>query len=325
MAIQAQLYSENNNVGYGFGFALCGSSQDWMMENGNGNGCCGVGNGGFNQFCFETQQKQLQQQQHFYQLQNQQHQRNNITTSQSLCFDTNSANFLKNSSNSNTNTYHHHQSMPFSQTMALQVEKQRQEIDHYIRSQNERLRMVLQEQRKQQLGMLLKKLEVKASTLLRQKDEEIAKATNRAMELEILLKKLETESQAWQRIAQENELMVYSLNNTIEQLREKGSCCFNNGVEDAESCCDLPEREKEEETERNRAGNCIDCGENKDEERTRKMMIMVNVCKGCNSGDSCVLFLPCRHLCSCQNCEAFLESCPVCLTPKKASIEALIF
>lgn len=185
--------------------------------------------------------------------------------------------------------------------------------------------MVLQEQRKQQLGTLLKKLEVKTSTILRQKDEEIAKATNRAMELETLLKKLETESQAWQRIAQENESMVYSLNNTIEELREKGSCCFNNGVEDAESCCDFPEREEEEEeTERNRGGNCIDCGENKEEERTRKMM-MVNVCKGCNSGDSCFLFLPCRHLCSCKNCEAFLESCPVCLTPKKASIEALIF
>lgn len=179
---------------------------------------------------------------------------------------------------------------------------------------------MLQEQRKQQLEMLLKKLEVKTSTLLRQKDEEIAKATNRAMELEILLKKLEMESQAWQRIAQENESLVYSLNNTIEQLREKGSCCFNNGAEDAGSCCNLPE--EDEETERNRGRNCsINSGENK-EERKRKMTI-VNVCKGCNSGDSCVLFLPCRHLCSCKKCQAVLQSCPVCLAPKKASIEAL--
>lgn len=116
MAIQAQLYPEFINVGFGFG-----SSQDWIME--NVNGCCGgVGKGEFNQLCFETQQKQQQHQQ-FYLLQNQQQ------------FDTNSANFLKNSGNFNTNAVYHHQSMPFSQTMALQVEKQRQEIDQYIRSQ----------------------------------------------------------------------------------------------------------------------------------------------------------------------------------------------
>ncbi len=40
--------------------------------------------------------------------------------------------------------------------------------------QNERLRLVLQEQRKQHLASLVKKIEAKTSTLLRQKDEEIA-------------------------------------------------------------------------------------------------------------------------------------------------------
>lgn len=136
MAIQAQLYSKNNNVG--FGSALCGSSQDWMMENGNGcygGGGVGVANGGLNQFCLETQQKQLQQRQQFYQLQNQHQERNCISTSQSLCFDANSANFLKNISNYNTSTNYHHQSMPFSHAMDLQIEKQIQEIDHYIRLQ----------------------------------------------------------------------------------------------------------------------------------------------------------------------------------------------
>uniref|UniRef100_A0A2P2Q3U0 RING-type domain-containing protein n=1 Tax=Rhizophora mucronata TaxID=61149 RepID=A0A2P2Q3U0_RHIMU len=48
------------------------------------------------------------------------------------------------------------------------------------------------------------------------------------------------------------------------------------------------------------------------------------LCKGCNSRNSCVLFIPCRHLCSCKACEPFLDSCPVCQTAREATIEALI-
>ncbi|KAI9182643.1 hypothetical protein LWI28_027464 [Acer negundo] len=215
--------------------------------------------------------------------------------------------------------HHHHQqqkqSLYFENSTSVEDEKQRQETDHYIRSQNEKLRLLLQEQRKQQLEMILKKIESKASTLLRQKDGEIIKANNRAMELEILLKKLEMENQAWQRMALEYESMVFSLNNTLEQMREKAiaSCFFfnnnNNGggagvAEDAESCCDVEEEDHHELEE--------------EEEEKWKL------CKRCNSGDLCVVFLPCRHLCSCKACDAFLDSCPVCLAPKKASIEVLI-
>ncbi|KAK0582104.1 hypothetical protein LWI29_021502 [Acer saccharum] len=289
MAIQAQLYNSEN-----IGFPFCGSSstspQDWMMmmpttattaavavENPF---CVGGVGGGFNQFCFNTQQKQQ-----IHQFQN----------------------------------HHHHQqqkqSLYFENSISVEDEKQRLEIDHYIRSQNEKLRLLLQEQRKQQLEMILKKIESKASTLLRQKDGEIIKVNNRAMELEILLKKLEMENQAWQRMALEYESMVFSLNNTLEQMREKATAsCFlfnnNNGggggagvAEDAESCCDVEEDHNHELEE--------------EEEKWK-------LCKRCNSGDLCVVFLPCRHLCSCKACDAFLDSCPVCLAPKKASIEVLI-
>ena len=51
-------------------------------------------------------------------------------------------------------------------------------------------------------------VESKALALLRQKDEEIVKATNRAMELEYFLRKLEMENQAWQSVAKENEAKV---------------------------------------------------------------------------------------------------------------------
>ena len=167
---------------------------------------------------------------------------------------------------------------------------------------------MLQEQKRQQLGLLLKKLESKALPILKQKDEVIALAAKRTEELEEFLKKLEFENQTWQRMAQENEAMVISLNNTIEQLRENASGCFNNGEEDAESCCDVSGRAEE---------GFLDAAD----DIARKMVM---VCKGCNSRNSCILFLPCRHLCSCEVCEAFLDSCPLCQTPKKASVEALM-
>ncbi|KAJ6739263.1 BOI-RELATED E3 UBIQUITIN-PROTEIN LIGASE 2-RELATED [Salix koriyanagi] len=263
-------------------FPYCGGSQDLMDY-----GC-----GGLNQYFNVQQQKQQQQQCNMHQLLNYQLQRNH-----NLLFD----NTLVSASKNNTSN---HLSMD---TMASYDEKQRQEIDHYIRLQNERLRLVLREQKRQQLSLLLKKVESKALPILKQKDEEIARAAKRTVELEDFLKRLEFENQTWQRMAQENEAKVTSLNNRIEQLREKASGCFNNGAEDAESCCDVIGEEE---------------GFLDDADNTARKMVMV--CRGCNSRNSCILFLPCRHLCSCKACDACLDACPVCQTPKKASIEALM-
>lgn len=297
MAIQAQLCSEN------LGFNSCGS-QDWIMDN----GC-----GGFNGFSFNLQQKQQlqQQQQHVQHLQYQQQRNQN----QNLFLDDSFlASTLKNNTDATDNCHSHDLPMLYSQGIASQFEKQRQEIDQYIRLQNERLRLVLQEQRKQQLAQLLKKIESKTLILLRQKDEEIAQAAKRTMELEDFLGRLEAENHAWQRVAQENEAMVVSLNNTLEHIKETAPpCVFNSGADDAESCCDNDDGEQEGAGE-NRGGLC--------EVEQRNMMM---VCKGCYCRSSCMLFLPCRHLCSCKACEGLLDSCPICRTAKKASIEALIF
>ncbi|KAM3344124.1 putative BOI-related E3 ubiquitin-protein ligase 2 [Capsicum galapagoense] len=272
MAIQAQLYSDS------LGFHM-GSSQD-LIDN---NAC------GFNQFCFNPQQQQQQQQQqqlYLSQIQQQQqqfqilNQKNNIQN-------------LMNTTNS----------IMFPQSLACQFEKQSLEIDQFISLQNERLKLALQEQRKQQVALILRNYESKTQFLLKKKDEEIAKAANRSKELENFLKRMEMENQTWQRIAKEKEAIVLSLNNTIEQLRE--NVCYqstNGGVGDAESCCDVQPIEQKVQSE-----------------ERRKMM-----CKSCNSSKLCMVFLPCRHLSSCKDCDPFLHSCPLCNMVKKASIEALI-
>ncbi|KAH6767261.1 hypothetical protein C2S52_018244 [Perilla frutescens var. hirtella] len=156
--------------------------------------------------------------------------------------------------------------------------------------QNERLKMAMQEQRRQQIGGLIKRYEWKGELLVKEKEEEIARAANRNMELQNLLKRMDAENQTWQRVAKENEAMIASLNTSIQRLRESSE----NAAGDAESCCCQVEEE-------------------------RKTM-----CKCCNSRNSCVVILPCRHLSSCKHCEVFLDSCPLCSMPKKATIEALI-
>lgn len=247
---------------------LYGGSPEWFD-----NGCSGV-----NPFQSSFDLQQLQQQQYHQQLllhlQSEQ-QRNESLFLDSSCV-------LK-----NTN-----------QEIMRFMEKQKQELDYYIRSQNERLRLLLQEQRKQQTGLLMKKLESRAVLLLRQKDEEISRAATRTMELQNLLKNLEMENQAWQRVAQDNEAMVESLNIKLDELKERDPCVFNNDAEDAESCWE---------------------GTEEDEELRKQSMI----CKCCNFRNSSVLLLPCRHLCSCKDCAVLLDSCPVCGTVKKDSIEVL--
>lgn len=152
--------------------------------------------------------------------------------------------------------------------------------------------MVLQEQRKKALTLVIKKYE----SLIKQRDEDIAKAINRNMELQNHVKSMEIEIQKWQRVAEENEAMVASLNSTIQRLAET----VPDAAEDAESFC-LEEEEEEIKTW---------------DQETRKM-----ICRNCNSRKSCVIMLPCRHLCSCKYCDAFLHSCPVCNQLKKFSIE----
>ncbi|MBA0746151.1 hypothetical protein Gogos_008693 [Gossypium gossypioides] len=202
-------------------------------------------------------------------------------------------------------------SVALSQSLDAQLEMQRQELDCVLRlqarihhnfifkTQNERLRSALREQRKRQSAILLKCMESKAMHLIRQKEEDLARATKKTMELEASLRKAEMESHSWQNLAKAKEAMIMDLNNTLEQARES-LVWVSNAPEDAESLF----RDQQE-------------GEMKQKSNNNNKM----ACKHCNARSSCVVFLPCRHLCSCKSCETFLEACPVCNSIKEASIK----
>ncbi|MED6208341.1 hypothetical protein PIB30_044095 [Stylosanthes scabra] len=184
-------------------------------------------------------------------------------------------------------------------TFPAQYDMQRAQIDDYIRLENVNLRFMLQEQGKQQVSSLLKSLESQSLSMLREKDEEITQVTMKRLELENYVRRLEAENQAWQKVAQENEAMALSLHKTLEEMKGRMLVATN----DEESCCDEAEFEEEH----------VNVNDN-----------TLMLCKSCQSRTSSYLFLPCRHLCSCKDCETFLEACPLCGMQKKGSIETLI-
>ena len=189
--------------------------------------------------------------------------------------------------------------------------------------QDEKLRYMLREHGKQVMA-LLKKLESRSLHVLREKDEEIAQAIKKRVELEEYLRKLEAENMKWQKVAQEKENMALSLYKTLEEMTESGNF-LNNGMvaNDAVSFCgetggkeEMDEEEATAEKEKKRIECCG--GVSEFEQNTRRGVM---VCKSCHSRSSSFLFLPCRHLSCCKVCNTFLEACPVCSTPKKATIE----
>ncbi|KAK1326135.1 hypothetical protein QJS10_CPA01g00375 [Acorus calamus] len=91
------------------------------------------------------------------------------------------------------------------------VEKQRQEIDILLSVQNEKFKSVLQQLISQHIPSVLKK-----------KDEEIAKANTKMMELKNHVWKLETENQLWQRPARDAEAAVVALKSALERVGSTG-------------------------------------------------------------------------------------------------------
>lgn len=87
-------------------------------------------------------------------------------------------------------------------------------------AQSRRLKWLLFQQRQQQEATLLRKIESRVQYLIQQKDQEIAQASQKTVELQTLVTKLETERREWQSPAEERQAMVVSLNNTLEQRME---------------------------------------------------------------------------------------------------------
>ncbi|CAI9777905.1 unnamed protein product [Fraxinus pennsylvanica] len=196
--------------------------------------------------------------------------------------------------------------MEFLQSLSSDLQNQHLEMDLLLQLENQRLRRSVMQEETRQRALLLHKYESRIKSLILQKDEELAMARNKTTELLDFLKRAEMEAKIWKEKAIENEATVFNLNNRLNQVREKDYLMFNTGVEDAVSFCGSSSIK-----------NSIQ--EGKESEDQKKKM----ACKLCQVKNSCVVFFPCRHLCSCKSCETVLGLCPVCESVKEASLEVL--
>lgn len=141
---------------------------------------------------------------------------------------------------------------------------------------------------------------------LKSKQEELEKTVKLNAALQEKVKSLCIENQFWRELAQSSEAKANALRTNLQQVlryREKAA----DVSEDAESCCDSNAEDDGEEEESN--------GGNKEGMWCRK----------CGKEESCVLLLPCRHLCVCSVCESSVSDCPVCRSPKNASLVVKMF
>ncbi|KAK8643687.1 hypothetical protein V6N13_012970 [Hibiscus sabdariffa] len=191
--------------------------------------------------------------------------------------------------------------------ISLRMEQQQFDIDRLISQHMEKMRMEIEEKRKRQARNIMEAIEERVTKKLRGKEEEIEKIVKLNWALEERVKSLCIENQIWKDLAQTNEATATALRSNLEQVLaeaaqvkvgERNPAAVDE-VDDAQSCCGS-----------SWAGSGGKNGGDGDGDG--------RLCRSCGEEESCVLLLPCRHLCLCTVCGSGVHICPICKSPKNA-------
>ncbi|XP_076906345.1 BOI-related E3 ubiquitin-protein ligase 1-like [Bidens hawaiensis] len=185
----------------------------------------------------------------------------------------------------------------------LEMDRQREVIDHYVKVQEENLVKGIRELNQKHTALLLNALEKEVMKKLNEKDVEIFNMNRRNMELSLKIKQVAMEAQSWHYRAKYNELVVNSLKNNLQQV-----------------IAQMPVQQKEGygDSEVDDAASYTNAIPNQTVSKNS-----LN-CKACNVKEVCVLLLPCRHLCLCKDCDVLVEMCPVCQTMRTESVHVFM-
>eukprot|EP00252_Welwitschia_mirabilis_P011600 TRINITY_DN2589_c0_g1_i1.p1 TRINITY_DN2589_c0_g1~~TRINITY_DN2589_c0_g1_i1.p1 ORF type:complete len:299 (-),score=53.57 TRINITY_DN2589_c0_g1_i1:258-1154(-) len=197
--------------------------------------------------------------------------------------------------------------------LSSHLQKQKQEMDRFLRLQADQLRQALEEKTQKNFQSLLSLVEENFLRRMREKDLEIEKVNVKNRELEEQVKQLKVEACIWQSKAKNNEALIQSLRKGLQQAvgqarDQTKEGCGDSEAGDAESAYLDPNAEMQR----------LQLSPSVMELRDRK------ICKFCNKNSISVLLLPCRHLCLCKDCDAQVDSCPLCFSIKNASIEVFM-
>ncbi|CAI9756748.1 unnamed protein product [Fraxinus pennsylvanica] len=239
----------------------------------------------------------------------------------------------------NQNANHSCGSITFlGEDISFQIQQQQSEIDRFITQHMDKVRMEIEGTRTRYSQRLAAAVEENIMKKLKCREEEVEKIGKLNWALEERVKSLCVENQIWRDLAQTNEATAKTLRCHLEkvltqvkdeQQQQQQRHCVDDAaaalIDDAESCCGsnfdendrlvLPEfSSREFVNNSNGGGACTKRVDNTVVSNKNRM------CRRCGKEESCVLLLPCRHLCLCTVCGSFLHTCPICNSTKTASV-----
>ncbi|KAK1301734.1 hypothetical protein QJS10_CPB12g00163 [Acorus calamus] len=204
--------------------------------------------------------------------------------------------------------------MSLGDNLRTEIDRQKEEFDHYIRIQEENIMKGVKEMKQRHMASFLNTVEKGISQRLQEKELEIENMNRKNKELVERIKQVAVEAQSWYYRAYYNESMVNTLKANLKQAITQGADQAKEGCGDSEVDDAASSHDPNLTLEFAPLKNHVPKGATK---ATKEQM----VCRSCKVQEVSMLILPCRHLCLCSQCERFIEACPLCQTMKTTSIQ----
>ncbi|KAF9626680.1 hypothetical protein IFM89_038775 [Coptis chinensis] len=199
--------------------------------------------------------------------------------------------------------------------LKTEISGQNEELDHYIRIQENHITKGVREMTQRHLASFLSTIEMGVGKKLREKDIEIENINHKNRELVERIKQVATEAQSWQYRAKYNESMVNVLKNNLRLAIAQGADRVKEGYGDSEVDDAASSILDQNNPLRTRGGSGYPANANY--QGLKDQM----TCRACKLKEVSILLLPCRHLCLCSNCDGLVDACPVCQSNKTATFQ----
>lgn len=164
--------------------------------------------------------------------------------------------------------------------------------------QGEQLRRAVAERR----GRQYRAAEAAVEEMARRKEAEAAAAAKRRAELEERVGQMEAEVEVWAARARAQEAAAEALRAELRRAAAELVAGGEAAAADSESAYVDPNRV----------------------EVVGAKTMSDPACRACRRRYVSVVFVPCRHLCVCSECDSVVSTCPICRVPRSGSIHVLI-
>ncbi|KAF9606292.1 hypothetical protein IFM89_024960 [Coptis chinensis] len=201
--------------------------------------------------------------------------------------------------------------LPVNNNLGFEIDRQHEELDHYIRLQENHIATGLREMKQRQMASVLGIIENEVNKKLQEKEIKVEIMTLKNRELADKIQQVTMEAQSWQHRAKYNESVLNVLKSDLKQAIALSANQPKEGYGDSEV-------ENEASSYIDHKNRPVLGGDGRP--RTCRGL----TCKTSKINEVSILFLPCRHLCLCEDCEGSINVCPVCQSMKAASVQVFM-